>query len=78
MSEAQRSALSFVLIAGWTTALGLAGWRGCSTATATHMLEALRRRGLVSYSYSTDHWVATPRARKVLAGEDRRMGTAPR
>lgn len=72
LSEAQTSTLSYLVIAGWSTAMGVAQWRGCQARTATHTLEALRRKGLVQHSDHADHWTATPRAKKVLAGEDRR------
>lgn len=70
LTEAQESTLSFLVIAGWSTALGVAKWRGCSVAVATHTLDALLRRGLVVHSDTSDHWSAKPRAKKMLAGLD--------
>jgi hypothetical protein len=70
LSDPQRSTLAFLLMAGWSTALGVADWRGCSLKQAEATLDSLRRRGLVTHSHLSDHWQATARAKTALRFRD--------
>lgn len=72
LSDRQTSILSFLVMAGWSTGIGVAHWLEEPVNLTTRDLENLRRRGLVVHSDTADHWRAAPRAKKVLAGLDKR------
>lgn len=74
LSKAQLRILDYMALSGWRSGDEVVEWTGMSGRTTRHALMALLRKGLVVHSdYSSDTWCATPRAGRVVAGQDRRM-----
>lgn len=74
LSETQVRILDYMTLAGWSSGGEVAEWTGMSGRTTRHALMGLLRRGLVVHSdHVSDTWLATPRAVRVVAGQDGRM-----